>query len=156
MVSYLETACNPPVQRFLIQKLMVPTVPYFETACNPTSNGSLFRKRRFQWFPIQTLECNPHFQLFHIQKPFATIFGNVQEGNPPIQRFHVKKVVIPYLKTVSNCLKLFRNPPPFQRYLIQKPFASSRSNGSKFRNKWFQWFPIQKIDSNPQYQKNNI
>ena len=150
MVTYLETGLQLPFP-------MVPCLEsggsngslYRNRLATSRSSGSIFRNWWLEWFPIQKLDCNPPSARFHIQKPFATIFRNVQESNPPFQQFHVQKVVFPmvhYLKTglqlpfptvpsietvcnhIQKCLR--RQPPaPTVPYL-----ETSGSNDSLFRN----------------------
>ena len=98
------------------------------------------------------------FQWFHIFKLFATILRNVQEGNPPFQRFHIQKLIETPVPTVPYIELVFNPSIPTVPYLetggssgslYRNRFATHHSKGSIFRTWWFQQLPIQKLFATP-------
>ena len=77
--------------------------------------------------------CNPPIQQFHTRNWWFQLFPIQKlDYNPSFQRFHIQKPFATIFRNVQE------GNPPFQKFHI--------------RNRWFQWFPIQKLDCSPSFQ----
>ena len=165
-VQYLETVCNH-IQKRLGRQPSVSTVPYYE---NGGSNGSLFRNWIATPLSIGSTFRNclqPYLETFQKATPCSngSIFRNWWFQSFPIQKlFATPRLNSSILDTGSSNGCLFRNwianplsngsifKNCLQPYLETFIKATLRFNGSIFRKRWFQWFPIQKLDCNPHFQ----
>ena len=80
-------------------------VPYLESVCNPRSNSSILETGSSNGSLCINRVATLSFERYHNEKPLATIFRNVLEGNPVFQWFHIKKLVVPIVPHLETGLQ---------------------------------------------------